>query len=145
MTKEFTIEERNIWRNEQPQKMVITKVVIKSDKGNVLLLKSNYKETWQLPGGGVDDRESPETAGVRELYEETGLTINEVNLILKGTIYKQDEEMLFVVYESAELVTEDITIKLSKEESNTYQFINPTDSLPLLSDYYYDFWKQNYL
>jgi 8-oxo-dGTP pyrophosphatase MutT (NUDIX family) len=31
---------------------------------------------WLIPGGGVEDRESPRHAAVRETYEETGLRID---------------------------------------------------------------------
>ena len=28
---------------------------------------------WQMPQGGIDDREAPQPAALRELYEETGI------------------------------------------------------------------------
>ncbi|KAA2312898.1 RNA pyrophosphohydrolase [Pseudooceanicola sediminis] len=33
---------------------------------------------WQMPQGGIDAGESPEEAGLRELWEETGITADKV-------------------------------------------------------------------
>ena len=42
-------------------------------RGRVLLLR-NHRGEWELPGGRLDRRESPEEALMREIREETGLT-----------------------------------------------------------------------
>jgi 8-oxo-dGTP diphosphatase len=39
----------------------------------LLLVRSSYRITWNLPGGGVRRRETPEAAARRELTEEIGL------------------------------------------------------------------------
>ncbi len=36
---------------------------------------------WQMPQGGIDDGEDPETAALRELREETGVTSDLVEII----------------------------------------------------------------
>jgi len=145
MTKEYTEEENRIWRASQPQKMIVVKVVIKSDLGNILLAKPDYKKTWQLPGGGVENSESPEQAAVREVKEELNLDIVESDLSIKGTIYRSDEEMLFIIFESTKLITEDVEFNLQADEITDFQFAQVQNVTPLLSSYYSDFWHQNYL
>lgn len=54
---------------------------IQNDKGQTLLLhrvkKENdlNKDKWIGVGGGFEDKESPEDCLIREVYEETGLTL----------------------------------------------------------------------
>lgn len=144
MTKEYTEEENRIWRAQQPQKMIVAKVVIKSDQGNILLAKPNYKKSWQLPGGGVDDGESPEEAIVREAREELSLNLSQDSLRLTDTIYKQDEELLFLIYEANEVIPEDSQLRVEDGEITDFQFAKVNDVAPLLSDYYADFWKKHY-
>lgn len=39
----------------------------------ILLVKHTYRAGWHTPGGGVNDRESPHAAIVREVWEEAGI------------------------------------------------------------------------
>lgn len=49
-----------------------TAVVIRD--GKVLLVNSGRRPEFMMPGGLIEPGESPESAAVRELFEETGLT-----------------------------------------------------------------------
>jgi len=50
--------------------------------------KDNY---WQMPQGGVDTGETPQEAMLRELYEETGVSSDEVEVIAESkNWYKYD-------------------------------------------------------
>ncbi|MNY62825.1 hypothetical protein D3C86_1997050 [compost metagenome] len=64
---------------------------------------------------------------------------------LKGTIYKHDEELLFLVYEASVVIPEDTALKVEEGEITDFQFVNVNAVAPLLSEYYSDFWKDNYL
>ena len=53
--------------------------VVVHEDGRVLLVKRAHeplKGEWSLPGGGVEVGETLDAAVVRELLEETGLTVN---------------------------------------------------------------------
>jgi 8-oxo-dGTP diphosphatase len=46
------------------------------DVGRLLVVKENYgRFRWSLPGGAVEDGESPESACIREAFEETGAEV----------------------------------------------------------------------
>ncbi len=42
--------------------------------GRILLVRPNYKEHWDIPGGYVEPGESPRAACIREIREELGIT-----------------------------------------------------------------------
>jgi mutator protein MutT len=49
-------------------------------RGRVLLLRNDRGE-WELPGGRLDDGETPEEALAREIQEETGLSATVTSLV----------------------------------------------------------------
>ena len=56
--------------------------IVKRD-GRVLLVRDKGRTPFMLPGGGIDDGESPEAAVVRELLEETTLTATDVRFLFR--------------------------------------------------------------
>jgi 8-oxo-dGTP pyrophosphatase MutT (NUDIX family) len=50
-------------------------VVFNPEKTEVLLTKRRDVPLWVLPGGGIENEEAPEAAVLREVFEETGLTV----------------------------------------------------------------------
>lgn len=50
-------------------------IIFSEDKKQVLLTKRCDVPVWVLPGGGIEESETPEKAVCREVWEETGLRV----------------------------------------------------------------------
>jgi 8-oxo-dGTP diphosphatase len=57
-----------------PKHRLTAGAVIKNDKNEILMIK-NPTRGWELPGGHVEEGETIPDALVREVYEETGITV----------------------------------------------------------------------
>ncbi len=56
-----------------PRKRMSAGVLIRDWAGRVLLVEPSYKKGWEIPGGVVEDDESPWATATRETLEEIGL------------------------------------------------------------------------
>ncbi len=58
-------------------------IVITNTKRQLLLAKRRGEDAWQLPQGGIKEHETDYEALFRELYEEIGLSKNQVCVVAK--------------------------------------------------------------
>jgi len=58
-----------------PRTRTIGHVVFRDAEGRVLLMQTQYKDDWELPGGIVEPHESPRVGAEREVAEELGLQV----------------------------------------------------------------------
>ena len=56
-------------------------VVVRDDRGRLLLVRDRSTDTWGLPAGAIEPGESPWAAARRELREETGLGVHDLALL----------------------------------------------------------------
>ena len=56
-----------------------TAIVVRD--GRILVVRDKFRPAFMLPGGGIDDGESPEVAVARELKEETTLTATDTKYL----------------------------------------------------------------
>lgn len=142
MAKRFTDAQHKAWLASLPRKLVTAKVIIKSTAGNILLVKPDYQEDWQFPGGGANALEEPKAAAVREVLEEIGLAIHADDLHIVGTVFRKDYDNIILVYEYAKSLDERTIFTLQADEIEAYIFANPSKISSYLSDYDQSFWRE---
>lgn len=57
------------------EKQAVFGIVLTNDRNEILLIKRRDIPVWVIPGGGLDQGESPEEAVIREVLEETGYKV----------------------------------------------------------------------
>lgn len=123
---------------------IVAKALVRSSEGLCLVLhRGNTHPRFpghiDFPGGEVEPKETPEAAVMREIQEETGLSVNPNKLKkLFAKQYRQTTHMLF----EAKLTEPDAKVALSWEHKS-YRWITLEElkSLPKFSDadpYYTD-------
>ncbi len=73
------------------QRVAAYNVCVDTDDRLLLVRLSGITEapgSWTLPGGGVEFGEHPEAAAIRELYEETGLVGNIIELLAVDSMHR---------------------------------------------------------
>ncbi|HEX4212301.1 MAG TPA: NUDIX domain-containing protein [Candidatus Dormibacteraeota bacterium] len=88
-----------------PTHTVGSLLVVQDAERRLLLVRQSYTSGWSLPGGLLDRHESPVDAAVRELLEETGLSIDPGRLrpSLPNALHQADHHWVdFVFFASAE-------------------------------------------
>ncbi len=51
-------------------------MILENEAEELLVVKANYKNYWTLPGGIVNQRETPRQAAIRETKEEVGVQLD---------------------------------------------------------------------
>lgn len=102
---------------------------------HVLLIQRKnepYKDSWALPGGFVEEEEDLEDAAKRELFEETGIKVQQP-LIEIGAFGKPHRDprgrVVTIVY--AAILNEALETKASSDAKNVHWF--SSHALPLLA------------
>lgn len=72
---------RRWWRLARVQ-LTGSRLLVFDEAGHLLLIRHSYGSgNWMLPGGGIARGEDPEAAALRELTEETALTLSAPRVI----------------------------------------------------------------
>lgn len=77
----FPNETRLVITDQQPDQQCITCSFVLAFVGDRLLLTNLNARGWDIPGGHMEAGETPEEAARRELYEETGARVDELNFL----------------------------------------------------------------
>lgn len=81
-------------------------LVVAFHQGKALLIHNQWRQVWELPGGMIDEGETPELAAKRELEEETSQIADELEFIgLAKVRLKPDDRLEFGAIYTCELNT----------------------------------------
>jgi ADP-ribose pyrophosphatase YjhB (NUDIX family) len=132
--------EPEIWYARLATQYAATGALITDPAGRVLLVKPNYRDHWLLPGGMVDDGETPEDACARELKEELGLDLTAGRLLVvdwappRG---KRPRPIAYFLFDCGTIDDPD-QIRLQDDELDNYAFLDldeaTTRLLPIAAD-----------
>lgn len=65
----------------QPRRMSSAGVLLENKVGQLLVVKAGYRDYWTLPGGIIEENETPRQAAARETLEEVGLSLDPHTLV----------------------------------------------------------------
>ncbi|MEK7535945.1 MAG: NUDIX hydrolase [Patescibacteria group bacterium] len=125
--KTFTPQEKAEYLAGRNRKLMSSTVIFLNESDKVLILRTTYKKDWEVPGGGIEQDESPMEAAVREVQEELGITINRPDLL--GVDYRhtstEREEMMHFTFLGGVLSQKMIDkIVLQQDEIESFKFVS---------------------
>lgn len=119
--------------------------VLRNEKSEILLLRRSENShsnpgKWDLPGGKLNRREPLEEAAVREVWEETGISIVPGDIAGYVTFELPDKKVIAIIYDGGYVIAD---VKLSYEHLE-YSWISldailEMDTLPA---YFRDFFRR---
>lgn len=104
-------------------------------KDKILLLKrSPHKpqgHTWGIPGGKLEEGETPRGAVVREVYEEVGIRMQEAELEEIGRMYVRRPPLDYIFYRFRKSFLTPPVLHLSLEEHMEARWVTVEEALEL--------------
>jgi 8-oxo-dGTP pyrophosphatase MutT (NUDIX family) len=119
-----------------PRKRMAAAALILDEQGNLLIVKPTYRPDWLLPGGTVEENESPRLACIREAEEEVGIRVTVSRLLCVDYTAPDGEktEALHFAFDAGTLNADQIAaIRLPPHELSEYRFAPLAEALALLN------------
>ena len=110
-------------------------VIVRNEKGEMLVLKTTYKDHWEIPGGVVEENESPKQTAERETLEEIGLPITITRCLVthyRSALDKQGENIMFIFDGGA--IADIAELKLDGKEISEARFVSFREAIPLVGE-----------
>lgn len=105
---------------------VSVKALILNEEKDKFLVTLEDNGTWEVPGGGLDWGEDPVTCVMREIKEETGLTVTEVSKNPKYSFTCQHLNGNWILCLVYEVKVQDLNFTPS-DECTEIKFVNSDD------------------
>jgi len=123
---------------KQARKRVSADVMLRDERGRILLVDPKYKPDWDLPGGMAEANEPPADAVRRELREELGLELVVGNLLCVDWVSPHGpwDDLLAFIFDGSVLDAQTIAgLRLVDGELRAYEFCNEGQAKERLRPY----------
>lgn len=118
--------DRQTYINNLPRKQMAAGALFLNEKNELLILHPTYKDRFEIPGGIVENDESPKKAVEREIKEEIGLEVNVKQLLVCDywhTTEGRPDNLQFIFYGGV-LTGEQINqIRIDEKEIKSCEFV----------------------
>ena len=111
---------------------VVGSGIIENEEGKILLVKCpKWNNKWTMPGGHVEPGEAIEQALLREIEEETGLSLKSDGVMAFGELIgsKDFPRLAHFIYFDILCQTDSTEVKIDNEELTDYDWVTPEEGL----------------
>lgn len=116
-----------------PKKKMGAGVLLFNDNDEILIVRPSYKDHWSIPGGVVDENESPREAGLRETKEEVGVNLDDIKFLCVEYTRKNKDENLFFLFGGGKLNSRQIDeIRTDPDEIREFRFAKIEEAAELI-------------
>lgn len=133
---------------ENPRIRLASRGIVIRDDGKIAVFNKSNKNEYKLPGGGMENNESPEQTFKREVLEETGCIVEIIDNLGVAEEYKYQSNFKQISNVFVGKVIEDtkhlnVTQK-EKDEGARLLWETPKKALELITNCYDKLIKSNY-
>lgn len=112
--------------------------IVKKENGLIAVFHKKAKNEYKLPGGGIDEGETPEEAFEREVLEEAGCEVKDITLLGITKELKSKENFQQVSYVFTSIVTKDTgNVQMTQkeiDEGGSLLWLTPEDALEKITN-----------
>ena len=110
----------------------------------LIMRRTDFADSWQMPQGGIKQGEKPRQALAREVLEETGLTVDDYRVVsaTEWITYELPTENRSSKTGRGQtqrwfqcLVKDGIEIVPDQDEFNAFQWVKPKEAIDLAVDF----------
>lgn len=106
-----------------PKKRCGSGAIILNEEAKIMMLKTTYRDFYEIPGGIVEKDESPIECCIREINEEIGLNLKIEKLLALEYQKQEFDDCLMFLFDGGVLNSSQIqNIKLQNEEIESFGF-----------------------
>ncbi len=101
-------------------------VIVMNEADEALLLKAHYKPYWSFPGGWIEKDQTPLSAALRELAEETGLVLEpqQVTFAFMVNRFSDIMQSYQFIFQSRQAIAHGDDIRLQASEIADWKFVS---------------------